>query len=124
MILDHFISGFKARFPNHQLSVRESDATAVIHSSNPAIGNIEVQDDLHELIVSVGNFTHGHFDCYNDSLSQEQQHKEIADDVLAFLADVFTDKIEFYRAAHGGGGWRPVGAGPEQSYTWSAASKV
>ena len=119
MILDHFVTGFKARFPDRPMSVRESDAVAVIPGTNPAVGNIEVQDDLHELIVFVGDITHGHFDCHDESLSEEQQHVEIADDVLDFLADVFSDKVEFYRTGRGGGGWRPAGTGPELSYTWS-----
>ena len=122
MILDYF--GFEAIHPDHPLSIREADAAAVVHGSSPAVGNIEIQDKLNELIVFIGDFTHGHFDCYDESLSQEQQHKAIADDVLSFLADVFADKVEFYRAAHDDGGWRPAGIGPEPSHTWSASSKV
>lgn len=124
MILDSFITGFKARFPGHTLSVHEADAIAVIYSANPSIGKIEVQDDLHELIVFVGDFTHGHFDCYDESLTEEEQHNVIASDVLNFLSDVFEDKVEFYRGEHGGGGWRPAGTGPEQSVTWTVAGKV
>ena len=124
MILDYFIAGFKARFPDYQLSVREPDAVAIVHGNNSVVGNIEVQDDLDELIVFVGDFTHGHFDCWDESLSKDEQYKEVAADVLEFLEDVFADKVEFYRSAHGGGGWRPAGTGPEQSYTWSGAAEV
>lgn len=119
MILDHFIVGFKDRFSGQVLKIRESDAVAIISGNNPNIGNIEVQDDLAELIVFIGDITHGHFDCYDDSLTDEEKQKKVATDVLDFLADVFADKVEFYRSERGGGGWRPAGSGPELSFTWS-----
>ncbi len=119
MILDYFIAAFKARFPDRSISVTEAGTVATIAGANQNVGNIEVQDDLDELIVFIGDITHGHFDCYDNLLSEEEKRREIASDVLDFLADVFADKIEFYRGEHGGGGWRPAGSGPGISFTWS-----
>ncbi len=118
MIFDHFIAGFKARFPDRSISVK-AGTVATISGGNPNIGNIEIQDDMDKLIVFIGNITHGHFDCYDESFSEEEKQREIASDVLNFLADVFADKIEFYRGKHGGGGWRAAGSEPESSFTWS-----
>lgn len=126
VILDRFLIGFKQRFPAQRIAVRASDSTVSIPCGNPAIGAIEVQDDLNELIVFVGDFTHGHFDCYVESLSPDEREEDVSRQVLDFLSDVFADKVEFYRLEHGGGGWGPAGTGPEDSFTWSnrAGSKL
>jgi hypothetical protein len=123
VIFDHFVAGFKARFPHHPITIREVDATAIFPGGNPEIGAIEVQDDLNELTIFAGSITHGHFGCYDQSMSREEQERKTAQDVLDFLADVFANRIEFYRGKHGGGGWRPAGTGPEPSFTWSATGK-
>ncbi len=118
MTLDRFITGFKLRFPGQPYTLRQSDDTVVIPCDNPEIVAIEVQNDLDELIVFVGNFTHGHFDCYDESLSPVEKEQDIAEQVLEFLSDVFSNKVEFYHSKSGGGGWRPAGTGPENSFTW------
>lgn len=119
MILDHFIAGFKVRFPERAISIHESDAAAIIAGANPNIGNIEVQDGTYEIIVLIGDITHCHFDCHEYTWTEEEKQKKIAHDVLDFLNDVFADKVEFYRIEHGGGGWRPTGNGTDVSFTWS-----
>jgi hypothetical protein len=123
MIVDRFITGFEERFPGRAYELRASDATVVILGDNPAVGRIEVQDDGNELIVYVGDFTHGHFSCYDDSLAQDEIEADVVTQVLEFVSDVFADKVEFYRTSYGGG-CRPAGTGPEESFTWSAVSKT
>jgi hypothetical protein len=118
MILDRFIDGFRRRFPERALEVRDSGSVVAISPGSPAIGAIEIQDDLDELTVFVGDFTHGHFGCYEKKLSLSDREERVANEVLDFLTDVFDDKIEFYRHKRGGG-WRPAGTAPEESYTWN-----
>jgi hypothetical protein len=127
VILDYFIEGFKARFPERELLVRTSDIAAVIPAANSDIGKLEVQRDQYddeELIVYVGDITHGHFNCYEDELSSEEKQRRVANSVLDFLDSVFTDRVEFYGSREDGGGWRLRGStsdsdGLGKTFIWS-----
>lgn len=57
----------------------------------------------------VGAFTHHHFGNDDDRLSAAERHDRIAEDVVAFLEELFSDGIEFYGSTLGGGWRRRVG---------------
>lgn len=111
MILDCFVAGFRSRFPEIPLTVHDSDKIAIIQGDRSPVGNIEVQDDIDELTVTVGDFTHGHFGCYEEHFSVDERREWVVESVLDFLANVFANKVEFYGSHSGGGGWRPAGSG-------------
>ena len=107
MILDYFIDGFRTRFPGRELVLRLADATAVIPAAHVEVGSIEVEEDLGELLVTVGEITHSHFACYDNELPDEAKQQYVANAVLDFLDDVFSDRIEFWGSfRRGSGGWR------------------
>jgi hypothetical protein len=86
--------------------------------------SLEIEDDINELIVFVGNFTHWHAGCYDERLSEEEKAIEIAEAVVDFLRDVVNDQIVLGRSPEGGGGFdrleslqRPFN--PHQKWLWS-----
>lgn len=118
MILDDFIAAFKTRFPDRPIALSKDGTVATIPGASPNVGNI---DGLKPQPDSVHwRHYHGHFDCHGKSLSEQNKHEVITSAVLDFLANVFEDKVEFFRNEYGGG-WRPAGSGPELSFTWSSA---
>ncbi|HEX8200728.1 MAG TPA: hypothetical protein VF590_09590, partial [Isosphaeraceae bacterium] len=99
----------------------------VFPAVHPEVGDIEIYDDEVELTVVAGNFTHGHFSCYDESLSKEQVEETIVDDVVAFLRELFADRIVLWGAHRAVGGWyrrgtdpwSPSGVRREREYVWS-----
>jgi len=127
VILDDFIEAFRSRFSERELLVSASDLSAVIPAENADIGKIEVQRDEHddkESIVSIGEITHGHFNCYEDELSGEEKQQRVVNNVMNFLESIFLDRIEFYGSRGSGGGWRLRGStliskDASKIFTWS-----
>lgn len=117
MDLAKFISAFKAAFPSQPIYVE--DSAAIVPCPCKEIGQFAVYDHDEELTVYVGEFTHGHFSSYDDSLTPEQAEAEIITELIEFFGDTFADQVEFYWNDFGAGGWRPAGTGPGRSVTWS-----
>lgn len=90
---------------------------AVFPAVHPEVGDVSIWDDGDEATVAIGDITHGHFGAYDGALSQEQIHEEVAKQVVAFLADLFADKVVLWRTpGRRLGGWyyadrEPQGAG-------------
>jgi hypothetical protein len=80
------------------------NACAAFPGIHPEFGNIEIYDDGDELTVVVGKFTHGHFTNYDDNLSVDDKERQIVDDVVAFLEDLFADRVVVW-SYKGSGGW-------------------
>lgn len=96
-------------FPGLRMQIEEdSNPTLVIEPMFPEFGPLEIIDDGDELTVMAGNFTHGHFSCYDDGLSVEEKAEEIADRTVEFLKDVFSDKVIFWCRPNHSGGWYTV----------------
>jgi len=77
---------------------------AVFEAAHPEVGNVTIEEDGNEMIVSVGNLTHGHFGIYEPDLGVEEQETYIAESVIDFLVDLFDDKFYLFSSA-GSGGW-------------------
>lgn len=102
MIAANLIPALQERFRDRGLRISEaSPPVATFPAIHPDVGDIVVCDDGDEVTVYLGNFTHAHFGVRSSdadgSVVDREQH--IVDDVLDFLDDVFTDRIEFYRGA-------------------------
>ena len=124
MILKHVIPKLEATFPG-QFQV---DRTVIFFpEKHPAVGGVEVHDEMEELSVHVGRFTHLHFSNYDRSLSEEQAAERIADDALAFLTKLFADQVVMWGSQAGRGGCYERENGPGsilsfnrgQEYVWS-----
>lgn len=114
----------RQRFPNRGL--RETDTLgvcAVFPAVHPDFGDIEIHDHGYELTVVAGNFTHGHFSNYDQSLDVEAKERQIVDAVVEFLEDLFADRVVLHLTKGGGGWYYPehVGDKPryECEYVWS-----
>jgi len=96
----------------------------VFPAIHPQVGEIQIHDDGDEITLVAGNFTHGHFSSYDESLSREQKAEQIAGSVVDFLEELFADRIILWGSHRGGGGWKPVGENSgweadEKLYVWS-----
>jgi len=56
--------------------------------------------------VAIGKFTHTHFASHDRSFAPAESAERIAQDVVAFLDDLFADRIELFGSRHGSGGYR------------------
>ncbi len=101
---------------------------ATFPAAHPAVGDVSVWDDGEEVMVAVGEITHGHFDSCDESLTPGQIENQIVEDVLAFLEDLFAGRVLLWRSPDGGsGGWLISGAdqslslmdGDDQTFTWT-----
>lgn len=67
---------------------------------------LEIVDDGDEATVIFGAYTHSHFGCYVDGLSQDQCHLEIAKNLIEFVTDVVSDRVLIWKSIDGrSGGW-------------------
>ena len=94
-----------AGFPNRGLRLGEPPGPCAVFSAiHPEVGDIEISDDGDEVTVVVGHFTHKHFDNYDTGLSEAEVAERIAQDVVSFLEDLFSDKIVLWGSHRGTGG--------------------
>jgi hypothetical protein len=108
------------------LGVRIHDGkqpVATFPAAHADVGDLNIFDDEMELMVDVGNLTHGHFLPRNHEAPQEEREEEVIEQVMAFLDAVFDDQIEFWRSDiaggwHSRGGGEPIGPNARR-YTWS-----
>jgi hypothetical protein len=114
-----------SRFADRGLIVYDGKRpVALFPAIHDDVGDIQIWDDDHELTVYVGSL-HGHFPNYNDKLTLDAREERMVDDVLAFLEDVFAERIEFWAEGDRMGGWHergktnPFGRRNAQRYVWS-----
>lgn len=94
------------------------------------VGDLYIEEDSEEAIVFIGQITHRHFYNYDDEKNENEKALAIAQDIVNFLNELFSDKIEFYGYGTGGGSrerssksrgfWSKLFLG-KQSYIWSGA---
>ena len=105
-ICDELIPKLQERFPGRGLRIGLPPLPcAVFPAIHPEVGAVEIYDDGGELTIVAGNFTHGHFSNYDEGLSEEQWAKQIVDDVVRFLDDLFADQIILWGSHQASGGW-------------------
>jgi len=107
LLADRLITTLHSQLPHQPMSVGGAEGVVVVFpAAHSDVGDIQVHDNGDELIVMVGNFTHTHFNNHDRGLSNSERAERIADDVVAFLKDIFSDRIEFFGSHTGAGGWR------------------
>jgi hypothetical protein len=127
MISAVLIPKLQQRFPDRGLHIGAPPSPcAVFPGGHPEVGDVQIYDDGDEVTLIAGNFTHGHFSSYDDTLSPEQKAEDISEDVASFLEDLFADRIVLWGAHDRAGGWYKVADEPsafwahgEQKYLWS-----
>ena len=107
MIRDHLIPALKSEFAGWEI---EFDAPpqpiASFPATQEAVGKVLVYDDGDEATICIENITHGHFDAYGESQSQEQRDKIVTEDVVDFLKALFNDRVLLFSNEDNSiGGW-------------------
>ena len=105
MLLQETIEKLKSDFPTIKFSTDEDHKTITIPAKNKNVGDIVIQDDSCELTIYVGNFTHWHASCYEESLNEHEKEKYIVSEATEFLTDLFNDKIVMWGSNEEGGGF-------------------
>ena len=126
MISEVLIPLLKASFGDGAFTTGVTpNAIAVFPAKHPEVGSIEIFEDGNELTLVVGKFSHGHFGNFEKSLSEADRAFQISSDVVSFLTDIFTDRIEFWGSHSGAGGWRQRGArGKVAAFVFGSATHV
>jgi hypothetical protein len=108
MIRDKLIPLLQQRYSDKRVSIGlPPNPVAVFQAQHPSVGDLVIWDDGDEVTIAIGEITHGHFNPYNPELDQEEIEKEVTEEVLDFLEDIFADKIQLWKSREGGsGGWQ------------------
>jgi hypothetical protein len=75
----------------------------VIRSPSAEVDSLRVCDEGEELTVFIGSFTHSHWGCSDESLSEPARQDEIVRCVKEYLIDVLEDRVVFFGYGAGGG---------------------
>lgn len=126
-LFDAFVDAFNRRRPG-LLVVPHGQGSASIPEGSPGFGTIDIQDDVSELTMHVGRFTHCHFELFAEDGDAASQRHATVSEAIEFIEAMLDDRLACYRSAGGGGGCFHVGVarsrlsrllGPRYAYTWS-----
>ncbi len=81
----------------------ENAEFAVFAAKDSDVGGVTIEEDGNELIVRIGEITHGHFGSYETELTQDEHAASIAEDVIKFLIELFDDDVLLFKSANSGG---------------------
>ena len=104
LLLNTMLKNIKNEFPSLKYSIDIDNYCISIPSINNEIGNIDIQDDIDELTIFIGDFTHWHAECYNDKLNKKEKAQYIANEVIEFLKKLFNDEIIMWSSHTQGAG--------------------
>jgi hypothetical protein len=130
MISDVLIPALRARFSDRRMRIEESPRPHVVFpAGHPAVGGVIIWDDGDEVTLEVGEITHGHFNPYDPTLTEDQVAESVTEMVVDFLTELFANRVLLFNSVpRHTGGWRVleepiVGIPPEYSgydaYAWS-----
>jgi hypothetical protein len=104
VIADRLAPELKARFPERPWKIGAAGGPlASVSSPHAEVGDLELYEEGGEITVVIGTFTHCHFGSYDARLSPAAREERIAEDVMAFLEELFADRIEFFGTGRAGG---------------------
>ena len=129
MIRDRLIPALKCEFTGWEIQFdTPPQAIATFPAAQPDVGRVLVYDDGDKATILIENITHGHFNPYDEKLSEAQRDEIVTADVIDFLRALFTDRVLLHSRADGRvGGWSrldlkdgPVELSPSFKYfLWS-----
>ncbi|MHB1003939.1 MAG: hypothetical protein ACYC1B_08990 [Thermoleophilia bacterium] len=104
MIRESILTELKRRYPAESYCVGdEGNTVAVFPAKCPEVGKVTIWDDGDEATVLIENITHGHFNPYDESLSEAERDKEITEEVCDFLDALFRDDVLLWTSGRAGG---------------------
>jgi hypothetical protein len=108
MLSDILLQHLQQRFPGRGLRTGSPpDPVAVFPAVHPEVGDIAIYDDGDELTLVAGRFSHAHYADYDDAHTPEEKATIAAEQVVAFLEEIFEDRVVLWGTHEGGGGWYP-----------------
>ncbi len=134
MIRETFVSSLKQKFPI--LDIARGEATNLVltsRSKHPEVGDLLIYDDGDEATICIGEITHGHFNPYDSTLTEEELTAEITQSVARFLERLFADRVFLWKSKSGGaGGWHilddgqplPASQANRDEFLWSGPLKL
>jgi hypothetical protein len=113
MIRDFLIAELAARMPDRSFSPgKPPGAVVTFPAAHPDVGDLAIYDDGDEARIEFTKITHGHFGCWDESLSQSQREKDVAESVANFVEQVFAEKVILFSLKNNrGGGWQMLPEG-------------
>jgi hypothetical protein len=107
MIHDRLIPALKREFAGREIAFdTPPQPIAIFPAAQPAVGRVMVYDDGDEATVLIENITHGHFNAYDEKLSEARRAEIITEDVIAFLRALFSDRVLLFTSPDNHvGGW-------------------
>lgn len=133
MIRDALLPALRLRFPDISFQIGDSpNPIAIFPAAHKEVGDVSIWDDGDEATVSIGEITHGHFNPYDETLTPEEIANRVTEEVVAFLKDLFADRVLLWKSLVGGaGGWSVLGHNNSLSlidtddltYLWSGPVK-
>lgn len=107
-IRDSLIPALQEAFPDHGIRVSAPpDPIAVFPALCAEVGDVLVYDDGDEATIVIENVTHHHTNPYDSGISEHERELWITERVLAFLHELFSDRVLLWSVEKGRtcGGW-------------------
>ena len=93
------------------VSADPPDPVATLDGPCAELSPMQVCDDGDEITVHLGTTTHAHLACHDDALSDAERERQTVEDMVAFVRDLFADRIVATTGLGGRiGGWRRIAA--------------
>jgi hypothetical protein len=105
-IRDVLLPALRQRFPDRPFAEGvPPQPVAIFQAEHPAVGDLQILDDGHEVTLVIGPHTHSHFNPYDATLTSAQLAEEVTESVLNFLTDLFADRVLIWSIPGRSGGW-------------------
>lgn len=134
MIRDCLVPALKSEFAGWEITFdAPPQPIATFPAAQSDVGRVLVYDDGDEATVLIEKITHGHFNPYDEKLSEVQRDQTVTEDVVDFLKALFSDRVLLHAGPDGRvGGWTrldlndgPVELSPSERYfLWSRPYKT
>jgi hypothetical protein len=110
------IDQLRRRIPSRPFVVgTPPEPLVTFRAAHVQVGSLRVLGDGDELIVEVGELTHGHFACYDEAATPDERHLRVIHEVVGFLVALFEERVLLWaHEANGSGGWEILEAPPDQ----------
>jgi hypothetical protein len=110
MIRDHLVPALQREFPGCEIVFdTPPNPIATFPANQEAVGKVCVYDDGDEATVCIEKITHGHFNPYNEALTDDERARIVTEEVIDFLKALFSDRILLETSAdHRVGGWTRI----------------
>ena len=99
------LSSLSSAFGSGSFAV-DADGDVLFVAASSEVGPIRLWSCGIEVTVEIGSITHGHFDCYDDELNENDKQEAVIRSVIVFLEDLFAGRVVLWQSIDmTAGGW-------------------